>query len=356
VARTVALCLLIAAGIAVRAYYFINLPPVLNTCSTDFAAFYAGGRLAGTAQLYSPEAAFAVQQQTMGCWHPNEIFIKPPFYALLMWPLAQLPFLTALALWRILGLAAMAGFIWLWRGDRLAAVAACAWSLPLATNFTSGQDVTFVLLAAMGAYRLLKAGRQFWAGVLFGICGIKFHLLLLLPLFLFRRRLWRTVWGGAAMGAVLVAACFLEGGPGWLGEYRGALASPRMNPDPARMINLQGLLGYGSPWIWPATAVVVLLCGYLIWRGSTEVALAVVLAGGVLITPHNTVSDGVLLLPGLLMALEVPWPPVRLLAMWCLTPLYILLPPGGLQVMLVALLGMAVWLEAKREPAKLQPV
>ena len=42
-----------------------------------------------------PGAAFAVQERALGCHHENLVFIKPPFYALLMWPLAQLPFVPA---------------------------------------------------------------------------------------------------------------------------------------------------------------------------------------------------------------------------------------------------------------------
>ena len=58
-------------------------------------------------RMCSPEAVFAVEKDAMGCYLENIIYIKPPFYALLMWPLAQLPFLTAFALWRILCLAAV---------------------------------------------------------------------------------------------------------------------------------------------------------------------------------------------------------------------------------------------------------
>ena len=71
----------ILAGVALRAYIIHGLPREVEYCAADFAAFYSGGALAGTDRLYSPEAAFAVQDRAIGCHHDNLIFVKPPFYA-----------------------------------------------------------------------------------------------------------------------------------------------------------------------------------------------------------------------------------------------------------------------------------
>ena len=235
-------------------------------------------------------------------------------------------------------------FLWLWPGDRWAAAAACAWSVPLAANFTVGQDVIFVLVAALGAYRMLRSGRPFSAGLLFGLCAIKLHLLLLLPLFLLRRRLWKTMAGGATVAAVWLALSLVAAGPHWIATYRVALSDPRANPYAANMVNLRGLLDYHSPWILPVTALVAVLCGYLIWRGSLEVALCAVFVGGVLITPHTTVCDATLFLPGLLLARKMDWAPARAVAAFALTPLYHFLPRGGMQVAVLAILLAAVWM------------
>ena len=341
--RPAAWAIVILAGVLIRAYIIHHLPREVEFCAADFSAFYAGGTLAGSAQLYSPEAAFAVQEKAIGCHHENIVFIKPPFYALLMWPLAQLPFIPAFYLFRVLVLAGVGLFLWMWPADRWAAAAACAWSLPLAATFTVGQDVVFVLAAVMGAYRMLRSGRQFAAGVLLGLCAIKFHLFLLLPVLLLRGRLWKTVAGGAAVGAVWFAMCFAAAGPNWIAAYRAALADPRSNPYAYNMVNLRGLFDYNSPWTLPAVAVVAGLCGYLIWRGSLAVALAAMLAGGVLIAPHTTVSDATLFLPGLLLARKMKWAVVRAAAALALSPLYLLLPRGGLQLAVLAILVAAVW-------------
>ena len=347
--RPAAWTIVILTGVLLRAFIIHGLPREMEICQADFSAFYSGGTLVGSAQLYSPDAAFAAQDKAIGCHNRNIIFIKPPFYALLMWPFAQLPFFPAFYLFRALVLGGVALFLWMWPGNRWAAAAACAWSVPLATTFTVGQDVVFVLVAVLGAYWMLRSGREFAAGGLLGLCAIKFHLFLLLPVLLLRGRLWKTVAGGAAVGAVWFAMCFAAAGPNWISLYRAALADPRMNPAPHNMANLRGLFGYNSPWTLPAAAVVAVLCGYLIWRGSLEVALAAVLAGGVLITPHNTVSDATLFLPGLLLARRMEPAAARAVAAFALTPLYVFLPAGTLQVAVLAIMVAAVWM-VHRQP------
>ena len=347
--RPAAWTVVILAGVLFRAYMIHRLPREVELCAADFSAFYAGGSLVGSAQLYSPEAAFAAQERAIGCHGENIVFIRPPFYALLMWPLAQLPFIPAFYLFRALLLAGVGLFLWMWPGDRWAAAAACAWSVPLAATFTVGQDVIFVLAAVMGAYRMLRSGREFAAGVLLGLCAIKFHLFILLPVFLLRGRLWKTAAGGAAVVAMWLAMCFAAAGPNWISMYRAALADPRLNPYAYNMVNLRGLFGYNSPWNWPASVVVAALCGYLIWRGSLEVALSAVLAGGVLIAPHTTVCDATLFLPGLLLARRMEWAAARALAAFALTPLYVFLPGGAMQVAMLAIIVAAVWM-VRRQP------
>lgn len=341
--------LVILAGVLFRASIIHGLSRDVELCAADFSAFYSGGSLVGSAHLYSPEAAFAVQEKAIGCHNVNLVFVKPPFFALLMWPFAQLPFVPAFYLFRALVLLGVGLFLWLWPGNRWAAAAACAWSVPLAASYTVGQDIIFVLAAVMGAYWMLRSGREFAAGVLLGLCAIKFHLFLLLPIFLWRRRLWNTVAGGAAVGAVWFAMCFLAAGPKWISTYRAALSDSRMNPYAHNMVNLRGLFNYSSPWTLPAALVVAGLCGFLIWRGSLEVALAAVLAGGVLIAPHTSVADAILFLPGLLLARKMPSAAARAIAAFALTPLYVLLPRGGMQIAVLAILLAAVWM-LRRQP------
>jgi hypothetical protein len=342
--RIAILALLIVSGVGLRAWLTLRLPHEVANCAADFSAFYAGGKLAGMPQLYLPEAAFAAEKAAVGCSMENLVYIKPPFYALLMWPLAQLPFATAFIVWRVLGLIALGWFLWWWPGDRWVAAAAMAWFPPVAANFTVGQDVALLLLAVAAGWRMLRADRLYGAGVVLGLCAFKFHLFLLLPLLFLHKRLWRSALGVCGTGIVLLGASFVAGGPYWVRDYLGALQDNRLNPLAANMINLRGLLGYGSPWIVPVSVVVIGLCWYAIRAGSLEVALGAVLVGGVLVAPHTTVNDGVLWLPVLLWAQRAPAAAVRALATFALTPLYRFLPPGALQVIMLGLLGYGVWM------------
>ena len=331
----------------------VTMPRDLSLCTTDFSPFYAGGKLAGLPQTYSPAAVFAVEDRAVGCHIENLIFIKPPFYAVLMWPIAQLPFVTAIWIWRALGLAALGIFLWLWPGGRLAHFAGAVWFLPVATAFNVGQDVAFVLLAATGAALLLKTGRPVLAGMLFGLCAIKFHLLLLLPLLILHRRAWRTAAGALGVAAVFLAISFAAYGPSWPRLYWTALHDPRLNPYPWNMVNLTGLFRYHAEFAIPSAILVALVCWYLIAAGNWELSVAAVLAGGTLIVPHNTISDGVLFLPLLFCSLQSPYPAARAAAIFALTPVYPFFPKGTLQVIVVLLLASAA-IALRRAPVQPQ--
>jgi len=347
--RRTLLLLVTVAGIAFWGWRFHNQPKLLSQCTTDFAAFYGGARLAGTPLTYSPEAVFAAQERAIGCHADYLVFIKPPFYAMLLWPLAQLPFETAIAIWRVLILLAFAVFVWLWPGNRLAHAAGCVWFLPAATSYNVGQDVAFVLAFTAIACVLARAGRPFLSGLLFGLCAIKFHLLVLLPLWIVHRRLWRVALGGAAVGVVFLALCFAGYGMAWPRLYWTALQDPRTHPYPWNLANLAGL--FRSEWWIPCAVPVVFLCWYLIQTGKLELALAAALAGGTLLVPHNTVSDGVLFLPLLFWSRQSPLSWVRATATFTLTPFYRFLPPGTLQVLILVLLVAAAYQLRRRTAA-----
>jgi len=328
----------LVTGVLLRAWIIGHLNRDLAVCSVDFGSFYAGGKLAGSLAMYSPAAVFAEEDRAMGCHTQNLIFIKPPFYGLLMRPLTRLPFQTALWLWRMLGLCALGVFLWLWPGDRLVAMAACAWFLPEATNFTMGQDVAIVLALTTGGYYCLKTGRPIAGGVLMGLGAIKFHLFLLLPLVLLRRKMWRAIAAAATTVALLMGIAFAVYGPGWLRTYRLALRDWRLNPYFQNMVNLNGLF-HGRPiWIVAALAV-VLLTRFINRRASLDLALAAALAGGVLVVPHNTISDGLLFLPLILEARRFPGASARAIATVAFIPI---LPPGWLQIAVILLLMSAV--------------
>src|SRR5437762_13554770 len=103
-------------------------------------------------------------------------FIRPPFYAALLWPLGKMPYRQSYLLWQALCICALLGFILLWRTPcREAAMVACCWSLPLILAFAHGQDLAFLLLIVAASLRIhLK--RSLAAGGLLSLCAIKVHL------------------------------------------------------------------------------------------------------------------------------------------------------------------------------------
>ncbi len=316
---------LVVLGILLRGYIFAHLPRDLSVCATDYSVFYAGGKLAGSSSLYYPNATRTLLDQAMGCHASWAVFIKPPFYAALMWPLAQLTFEHALLIWRMLGVLALAGFVWLWPGNKYAAATSFAWFLPVSANFTVGQDVAFLLFFLMASYRLIERRSPYVAGLILGLCAIKFHLFLLLPVLLFQKRLWRVAAGLATTGAALTALSFVVAGRHWMIEYIAALGNQQSYYDSGGFDypNLRCLFhGYSLAFFCTAAAVVLLAC-VLIRFGSLATGFAAVIMGGLLLAPHSTLADYTLLVPVLLLAVGSGFGACRYLALLLMTPLVI---------------------------------
>jgi Glycosyltransferase family 87 len=272
---------------------------------TDFLSFYAGSQLAGTPHLYSVAHVQAIQAPLER--HPHEVraYIRPPFYAALTWPLGRLPYRAAHVIWQILNLAALAAFIWLWSpGAR--SFPLCCFCIPVWASLACGQDMPLLLALLAASVFLLGRRRPFAAGLLLALCGVKFHLFLLLPLVIFRRKLWRYAAGLAAGAAALLAISFALGGWNWPLQYYHLLRlNERYQNSQSYMANLNGLF-HGVPhallWIALGSAAVAAAVWYVIPRVSLPAAMALALCGGLLVSPHTFIYDLGFLLP--LLALE----------------------------------------------------
>lgn len=304
--------------------------------ANDFASFYAAGRLAGTQHLYDAARNRQLAAQHSGFQSDAWRFIRPPFFAGLLWPLARLPYRAAYATWELLSVAAILGFVTLWRPPRipLTLVAAC-WNLPLLSNLSNGQDVTFLLFWIAAAACLHRRGRSLAAGLVFSLCAAKFHLFVLLPVLLLARNLRRFAVGLLLGGAILLALSFLAGGPSWPQRYYAALTDPTVHPSPAVMPNLRGLLtawGLGRAWLPAFGLPVVLAVWWIARRMPLEYGLAGVLIGGVLLNLHSYVHDAALLLPAVLAVASITSSfGLRAVAVFLFTPVpYFLLLSGDL--------------------------
>jgi hypothetical protein len=301
----IVLCLL---GIGFNAFLYGPSLRLTAFGINDFMSMYAGGRLAFTGGLYDLNQNLLLQRETAGWQNVDRLFVRPPFDALLMWPLARLPFLLASHVWEILIVAAIALFCCLWPGDRKTAALACCWSYPLFDVFANGQDVAILLVLIALAMREMKRGRDTKAGLLFSLCSIKFHLLFLLPILILRQRLWRFLAGLALGGAILLAVSFALAGWNWPMEWATLVRNPVSNPWPDAMPSVHGLtadLAHGGLWQAAGTLAVALLAWLACRKGGFEQGLAAVLVAGILVAPHAYLSDCALALPALLITLPL---------------------------------------------------
>jgi hypothetical protein len=310
-------------GLALVLFFMRDSLHYLWSGRNDYLSFYAGARLVGSSNLYDPQQASSVQMQTAGFFGEALAYIRPPFYAVLLWPLGKLPYRESYFVWQALLSGALVAFILLWRiPDRKTAVLACCWSLPLILAIAHGQDLTFLLLLFAVSLRIYRT-RPFTAGVVLSLCAIKFHLFLLLPLLIIGQKRWRLLGGLVAGGAALAAISFAAASPN---RYLDILTRPGIAPEPQIMPNFHGLL-LGVPYGWLMELLLGLATAVAVWlisrRSDFEYALAAALVGGLLISHHAYPQDCTLLLPALLIvmarssdwclnylciALFTPWP------------------------------------------------
>ena len=324
------LCL---AGLAVNG---LTLGPAIRDHTpqgrTDFMGLYAGGKLAFTADLYKPDRVLETEAATEGMSSPTRLYLRLPCFALLYRPLTLLPYKTASLIWEILCGAAMVGFVLVWPATRRwETAAACCWSLPAWMAWAEGQDLALVLLGIAISSSLSKRGRVTAAGFIASICMVKFHLFLLVPLWIVTRKQWQFARGLIAGAACVTALSFAVGGWGWPVRYFELIRQPSNNPYLDAMINLNALFaGSSHPEVGEAAAVVTLLLAvWLAVRHSPEWGLAAALAAGILITPHAYLADGALLLPAILLVPGVSFA-MRIPQIFLLTPIPWLMMLGGL--------------------------
>lgn len=281
---------------------------VLRSGANDFLTFYSGAHLLESGELYDSRRLHEVAAAVAGAWSPEHGYVRPPFHAVLVWPLTRLPYPSAWRTWLILNAAAFAGYIALWRPPRFAVTLAFSMlSLPVFTAIGNGQDIPFVLLFVAAAVSFYRRGRLFTAGLMVSLCAVKFHLFLLAPVWMVARREWRVVQGLAAGAIVLMLVSFLAAGAAWPSRFLSSASDPAFSPRAAGMPNLHGLFA-AAPQGWAAEAGIGLLVAGAVWfvarRNSITNGIAAMLTGGLLVSRHAYFADAALLLPAGLLVLH----------------------------------------------------
>lgn len=302
----------------------------------DFLQLYAGAKLSGTPDLYSPIAARRIHRESAGVELEGVYYSRPPFYADLLRPLGRLPYRAAYWTFESISFAAFAVFLILFVPQCKELILFSSLCLPLLSNFLNGQDVTLVLLLAAGSILAIRREHDFLAGVLLSLCAIKGHLFVLTPLVFLIHRRWMVLAGGAVGGAALAAMSLLTDGWDWPRRYLTLLENPELHPSPASMPNLRGLVfgvsGQEYPAVyWALTIVVVAAVIWLAWKmRDLEMAFAMSLVAGLLVGYHAYLQDAVLLLlPFAIVIGKSKVVPLRvMMAVMILPPVYICLLMG----------------------------
>jgi hypothetical protein len=284
---------------------FVHLP---RPTTTDFASFYAAGKLANEGHAAAAYDRGAHRRMVQSVTSPDieyrQYFLNPPPFLLICAPLARLPYLAAFILFEL-----ATGIFWLAvasriaGGGRLALLLLGAWpAIYWAAGW--GQN-SFLTAGLMGLGTLLVQRRPFAAGVAFGALAIKPHFGILLPVALLCGRHWRVISGAAVSAASLCAlSAALFGIESWRGfidmalHARDTIESGEIafagHIDPGGAARLLGL-GAAPGYAIQALCSLVSTCAVaVIWwrrRCPPEARYAALIAGTMLAMPFLLFYD-----------------------------------------------------------------
>ncbi len=280
-----------------------NLKRTLNG-ENDFLQLYAGATLVRTPHLYDIEASKRIHRQVTsdGNWYPSIYYTRLPYYALLLSPLAKLPYLTAYAVWLASNLVIFAVFLILYQQRYPETIVFASLSVPLLVNFTNGQDAGLVTAICGIAMILLSKGRDFEAGLLMSLASIKFHILLLVPIAVVFHKRWAFLRGGLAGAAALLILSVVADGWDWPRRFLAVVTNPELHPGPDHMETLRNLAwilsgGDNRPLEFALSLPVAALYTWLAYRiRDFSIAFGLAIPAGLLICHHAYSQDLLLLL------------------------------------------------------------
>ncbi len=211
----------------------VGLATLAHGSYEDFSNLYVGAKLAAVhrfAQLYDYAAQVEISRTLIPPFpkgHPWLPFVRPPFYAFVLSPLAGFTMRGAYMAVLCIMIGATLG-CWFWALRRFGSTG-LMWGavfLPPVAAVFSGQDVAVMMALVVGAYVLLDTGHEWGCGALLGLGLFKFHLLLLIPLVLLVAGRRRALAGYALTGISLaIFSLALIGVPG-ANRYMGLVFGP----------------------------------------------------------------------------------------------------------------------------------
>lgn len=275
----------------------------------DFASFYTAGSLAGHGDIYDTTVFQSRQEQLLGYSNPRIQYVRLPFYAVFLWPLALMPYAVAYGVWQGACVTALFLFLRLWPYARRPAFYICCVFIPLAVSIANGQDLTFLLAALALCILLQRRGQPFAAGLVFSLCAIKPHLLLFVPVVLILHKAWRLMAGFACGGFVLALVSTAVAGLNWPVRFFNAIRNPAVHAYIAHTSLMAALLENQSSlaaYLPVAALFALALAAVWIISRKTDFAtgLSASLAAGTVCGFHVYLQDYTLLLPSLLIIVD----------------------------------------------------
>ncbi len=304
-----------------------------NLRGPDFFNFYAAAWIYlrhGAGLVYDMPTQRAVELQVTGADPGRFIllpYFHPPYYTLLISPLALLDYRPAYYLMAAINVVLLAALIAILvrtsvtiKG-RAALVAAplVAGFFPIFVTVLQGQSDLVVLVPLSAAYAAWARSRYRWAGALSALALTKPQLVVLIPFLFLARRAWRALGTFAAvvLGLGLVSLAGFGFGPlftylkivaVWAVTGRLPTTAGLIFTDPA-LYSLRNLLesipGNGKVI---GLLILVLLLAFvalsLSWRPDVpRLDFALAIAASIVLSPHQNVHDlALLVIPGFAVA------------------------------------------------------
>lgn len=298
----------------------------------DFFSFYSSAKLYvqnGGSAVYDLVLQRQMQIQVTG--EPAGRFIvlpyfHPPYYTLLIAPLAYLDYrqaYIAMAMFNVVLAAALVvilvhSSLRIHGRAAIVATALIAGFFPLFVTVLQGQSDLVVLVPLAAAYVAWSRGRHGWAGIFSALALAKPQLLLLIPVLFVARRAWRALAGFGGVVAVLGLISLIGFGVAPLVTYFkavGAWAIGGSLPTNGQLVYtdtsvyslrkiLEVLPGGGTVALVILLLLLALAALSLSWRpDKPRLDFALAVAASLVLSPHQNVHDlALLVIPGFALA------------------------------------------------------
>jgi hypothetical protein len=203
--------------------------------SSNFTFFWLAGRMVREGENPYNETQYLAGHKTYGIkWHPNKIFPYPLPLAILCIPLGLLSLPAAYITWQVITLLIVAitifGLLNHWKeaAPRRLLVpifASMFFFGPLYLTLHTGSIGAFAMLAILGTIILLEKEQSLLAGIVLSLTILKppqgLTILLLAGIWFLARRNWKSIFGVAIGGFVLLVIGMIQD-PMWVIKFGGA--------------------------------------------------------------------------------------------------------------------------------------